>query len=314
MKKICVIGSLNVDLVGQMETLPRRGETIQTDSFDQLFGGKGANQAVALGKLGADVRMVGLLGDLLSGGTYLEALDRSGVQREAVSVLPGQYPGIAYVAVEKSGSNMLFPYPGTNALVSPTYVDAHWESFSACDIFLFQQEIPPQTNLHAMKRLTGHPGKTVILDPAPAVPMTAACLPYADIVTPNETELELISGLRADSEDGIRAACAALHEKGARLVIAKAGGQGAYVSERDRFTFTPAFSVTAVDTTAAGDSFNAGLAFGLAKGLDLTACVTVGHAVAGLSVTGMGAQSAMPDLATLQAFLQDKRPDVAALL
>ena len=314
MKKICVIGSLNIDIIGTTDTLPRLGETVRSNSFDMLFGGKGANQAVALGKLGADVRMAGLLGERSFGMDYPGALAQNGVNKDMLEVVCGETSGIAYIAVDGAGNNMLFAYPGANAKVTPAYIDECWERIAECDIFLLQQEIPVQTNLHVMRRLAGLSGKLVILDPAPAVGTPEECLRYADIITPNETELEAISGVCPDSAQAYREACAKLHARGAKTVVAKAGKHGAYVSKGDAFDFYAAFPVDAVDATAAGDTFNAGLAFGLANGLDISTGVVIGHAAAGLSVTGLGAQSAMPDFAAVKAFLRERSPETAKLL
>lgn len=305
MKKICVIGSLNIDMAARTARFPARGETLPVDAFEVFVGGgKGANQAVAAGRLGADVRMVGRLGDRFFGAEYAAVLDANGVRRDAVDLIAGEYPGVAYIAVDAAGDNRIFVYPGANACVTPAYIDEHWARIADADVFLFQQEIPAAANLHAMRRIKEIPGKTVILDPAPAGGFAPESLAYADLVTPNETELAQITGLRPESADGHRAACQRLHALGAGAVVAKTGARGAYLSVRDGgFTAIPGFRVAVVDTTAAGDSFNAGLAWGLSAGLALPDAVRLGHAVAALSTTRFGAQTAMPDRAALLAFL-----------
>jgi ribokinase len=305
LKKICVIGSFNIDMSVKVPELPKRGETVLLDRFELLIGGgKGANQAIALGRLGADVCMTGLLGDRFFGANYLQVLEQNGVFHDMVEVIENEYPGIAYVAVDNHGDNLLFVYSGANAHVTPAYVEKHWNKIAVAEVFLFQQEIPRETNLYSMKKLAGQ-GKTIILDPAPAGDFTPELLEYTDIITPNEVELSMISGIGNVGGDveSCKKACYALREMGAKTIVAKIGGNGAYISTGDTFQHIPAFKVKAVDTTAAGDSFNAGLAFGIAAGRTLEESVVLGHAVAGISTTQFGAQSAMPDTQTVRTFL-----------
>lgn len=312
MKKICVIGSHNIDMSVKMDRLPQTGETVLTDSFELFVGGgKGGNQAVAAGRLGADVRMVGLLGDLFYGAEYLKVLAENGVRHDTVGLLENEYPGVAYVAVNEEGHNLLFVYSGSNMKVTAEYVEQHWDVISACDIFLFQQEIPHATNLYAMRRLKASGDKLVILDPAPATGFLPEYLELADIITPNEVEMEMISGIAVRSEETFREACNKLHGLGAKTVVAKAGRKGAYLSESGRFTAIPTYDVKVVDTTAAGDSFNAGMAYGLSLGLDLRQSIRIGHAVASVSTTRQGAQTAMPDGAGLIAFLRENDSTLA---
>lgn len=306
MARICVIGSLNIDIMSAMKRFPALGETVFVDAFDlQVGGGKGANQAVALGRLGAQVMMVGKLGDRFYGPEYLETLAKNGVSCEAVELVPGAFPGAAFVAVDGNKDNLLFVYPGANALVDRAQIDRHWEAVSSCDVILFQLEIPMDTNRYAMKALRDA-GKTIILDPAPAAPIDDDMLSWADYLTPNETELAALSGLPAGSEDEIVSASRALIRRGARTVIAKAGKRGAYVVNGEGSTAVPGFAVDTVDPTAAGDSFNAGLALALAEGKPLTEAVRFANAVAAISTTAFGAQGAMPERATVDAFLNSR--------
>lgn len=313
MKKIAVVGSFNIDLSAKAPRFPERGETVLVDDFGLFVGGgKGANQAVAAGRLGADVRMVGRLGDRFFGREYLAVLDENNVNRDAVDVIPDEYPGVAYVAVDGAGDNLLFVYPGANRQVTPAFVDRHWLHLAAADLFLLQQEIPAETNLHVLRRLRALPDKTVILDPAPAGGFVPESLAYVDLVTPNETEFAQITGERPRTDEDYRRACQYFHRMGVAAVVAKTGARGAFLSTREGlFVDIPAFSVKVVDTTAAGDSFNAGLAFALSIGFELPDAVRLGHAVAGLSTTRLGAQSAMPDLPTLLDFLDGRDPALA---
>ncbi len=307
MKKICVIGSFNIDMFGGVDSFPAVGETVFTTSFDLFVGGgKGANQAVALGRLGADVRMVGMLGDRFYGPEYLDVLRTNGVQSDTVEVVPGMFPGAAFVAVDKKGDNILFVHSGANLLVSVDFIRRHWERIAACDIFLLQLEIPFATNLHAARELK-RLGKTVILDPAPARRYTDEIFPFVDFATPNEVELAQLAGMEVDREDSIARAAGTLLDRGVKTVIAKLGKRGAYIVTPGGLTHVPAYAVEAVDPTAAGDSFNAGFALALAEGRGLPESVDFANAVAGLSTTSLGAQNAMPTREQVGEFLKTAR-------
>lgn len=306
MKKICVIGSFNIDIVTSVDRFPVVGETISSKSFDIFIGGgKGANQAVALGKLGADVMIAGKLGDKFYGPEYMEMIKKNNVNCDAVILEKDQFPGIAIIAVDGNSDNIIFAYPGANALVDIEYINQKWEMISSCDCFLFQFEIPLETNIYAMKKLR-EMGKTIILDPAPAKVFPDEVYRCVDFVTPNEVELQMLTGIHVKKESDFKAAAEKLLEKGARMVIAKAGKNGAYIVGSDEFTHVPGFKVKAVDTTAAGDSFNAGFAFALCEGKSLYDSVRFANAVAGLSTTGLGAQSAMPTIDEVNNFLSEQ--------
>ncbi|MEZ0537582.1 ribokinase [Caldicellulosiruptoraceae bacterium PP1] len=305
MKKICVIGSLNIDIVTSIEGLPKIGETIFSKTFDVFVGGgKGANQAVALGKLGADVRMVGRLGSLFYGPEYLEVLKKYNIKCDTVEILEDIYPGIAVVTVVSGGNNMIYVYPGANQMVNEEYIDKIWNKITECDIFLFQMEIPLGTTLYTIKKLK-QLEKTIILDPAPAVVWRDEILSYVDYITPNEVELATLAQtpILIRPEDYYTAG-QKLIEKGANIVIAKAGEKGSFIIGENIFEHIPAFKVKPIDTTAAGDSFNAGFAYALANGTDnLFDCVRFANAVGALSTTAIGAQTAMPTLEKVYEFL-----------
>jgi ribokinase len=303
MKKICVIGSFNVDMICLMDNFPGVGETVLTNTFDLLVGGgKGANQAVALGRLGADVRMVGMLGDKFYGPEYLQVLADNGVKNDTVGMKKGEYPGIAFVGVNKNTDNQLYVYSGANKKVTPEFIDENWGKISSCHIFLLQFEIPYETNLYVAKKLHGL-GKIVILDPAPAVGFTHEIFKYVDYATPNEVELGQIVGMKVESHEDFRAAGEKLLAMGTGTIIAKAGKKGAYIIKQGEMTHYPPIDVVPVDPTAAGDSFNAGFAYGLSRGLSEAGCAALANGVAGLAVTKVGAQSGMPTLDELKDFI-----------
>ncbi|GCE27284.1 ribokinase [Dictyobacter alpinus] len=303
MKKICVIGSFNIDIITTTDRLPTVGETVFSNTFDVFVGGgKGGNQAVALGKLGADVRMIGKLGDRFYGPSYLEVLKAHHIHCDSVEIEKDMFPGTAVVAVDKHGDNLLFVYSGANEKVDIPMIERHWEAIAACDIFLFQLEIPLETNLYAMKKLKALK-KTLILDPAPTTYYHKDMLEYVDYVTPNETELAQLTGIAIEHPDDFQTASLFLVGKGASTVIAKAGKHGAYLCTAASFEHIKGYTVNVVDTTAAGDSFNAGFAYALAQGESTLASIKFANAVAALSTTVVGAQNGMPTLEQVRAFL-----------
>lgn len=306
MKKICVIGSMNIDVLTSVDRFPAVGETVPSHTFD-IFpgGGKGGNQAVALGKLGADVRMVGRLGDKFYGPDYHKALIDNQVKADTVEVVPDAFPGTAIVAVDRNSDNIIFAYPGTNGMVDVPYLEAHWDTIKDCDFFLFQLEIPLETNLYAVAALRDLK-KTIILDPAPARALPAEIYQNVDYLTPNETELMTLSGRPVNTDAEMRSAGTVLLHQGVRTIIAKAGKRGAYIITQHDFVHIPGYKVKAVDPTAAGDSFNAGFAYALAHGKTVYDSVRFANAVGALSTTALGAQSAMPSLSQVMNFIQEQ--------
>ncbi len=303
MQKIAVIGSMNVDLVSRVPRFLMPGETLRGLDFQVFTGGKGGNQAVAASRLLPDVMMLGKLGDDQNGAIYHRALYDSGIDDRCVETVPGVVNGTTVIEVaDDTGDNRIIYFPGANLLVDRAQIDAHWERLLACDVFLFQLEIPLDTVAYAAQKLHDA-GKTVILDPAPAVPLEAALLASIDYITPNETELALLTGLDTTGRERLIKAAQRLHQMGAGAVIAKAGADGAYYVRGDEVIHAPGFKVATVDTTAAGDSFNAGFAASLCRGLDLPQALRYANAVAALSTTGAGAQGAMPSHEAVIAFL-----------
>ncbi len=306
MNKICVIGSFNIDVVTSVDRFPTVGETVPSHTFDIFVGGgKGGNQAVALGKLGADVRMVGKLGDKFYGPDYLAVLEENHVNCDSVVIEKDAFPGTAIVAVDKNSDNILFAFPGTNGMVDTAFIKQQWDSIRICDYFLFQLEIPLETNLYAMQELRKLK-KTIVFDPAPARELPEEIYRYVDFITPNETELMTLSGMPVDSTDDFRAAGESLIKKGVRTIIAKAGKRGAYIITDQEFTHVPGYKVKAIDPTAAGDSFNAGFTFALAEGRSIYESVRFANAVGALSTTALGAQSAMPTFTQVSEFIKNQ--------
>lgn len=301
MKKCAVIGSINMDMVLSVPRFPAAGETLTGGNFQTVPGGKGANQAVALGRLGAPVRMAGRVGDDAFGRRYLDHFRKNGVDVRAVDAVAGTATGVADILVNAAGENCIVIAPGANGLCDLEWLDRALEATADCEIFLLQLEIPLDTVAEAVRQLRKM-GKTILLDPAPAVPLPEDVLSAVDFLTPNETELKTVtSGLPEDA--GIEERVRHLVGGSGRVVVHKRGADGAYIGTRDGIEHVPGFSVRAVDTTAAGDTFNAGLAAGLAMGWPLRDAVRLANAAGALAVTAYGAQEGMPSLEQAQALM-----------
>ena len=312
MKKLVVIGSINMDVVTRVERFPMPGETLTGISFSTIPGGKGANQAVALGRLGMPVRMAGCVGDDAFGESYLRNFAENGVDTSLVRVRKGQTTGTATIEVNAEGENHIVVVPAANGECDMEWLEEILPAVADGDLFLLQHEIPLPVVHEAIRRLHAM-GKTVVLDPAPAAAVPEDVLAMVDYITPNESELRAITpalGAEADAPARVRY----LLDMGVGCVINKSGGDGAYVAARGaQVVHVPGFRVKVVDTTAAGDTFNAGFAAGLALGLSLEEAVKVGHASAALSVTAFGAQGGMPHREQLLTLLGEEWREKLAL-
>ncbi len=303
MKKICVLGSINMDLVTQTHAFPGPGQTVNGTEFHTFPGGKGANQAVAAGRLGADVTFLGKVGTDSFGDMSLAALHEAGVDTSYIEK-EDTSTGIAAITVNAQGENTIICVPGANGLVDVLYVHRNKKAIDDADILMLQLEVPLET-VEWAAAYAAERGKTVILDPAPARSLPQRLLSSSSIVTPNESELGIIAEAAMTDEDSVRKAADTLMAQGVGTVVHKCGGKGAYLLTGDKTLLVPGFKVAAVDTTAAGDSFNAGLAVSLAKGHSLEESIRYGNAVGAMSVTKMGAQSAMPTAAEVSQFINN---------
>jgi ribokinase len=292
--RICVVGSLNMDLVFQTERFPRPGETVTGAAFATYPGGKGANQAVAAARLGAHVAMIGRVGDDAFGRALLAGLQSDGVDAGGVIVDPGAPTGIAGITVSPGGENTIVVAPGANHALRPRDVDAERARITEAELLMLQMEIPLDTMLWAA-RAARDAGIPVMLDPAPARPLPPELFSIVDILLPNEGEAAALAGAPiAGAVDGQRAA-AELAARGPAWVVVKLGALGAaYAERRGRSGFFPAVPVASVDTTAAGDAFAGALAVARAEGGDLRGSVRFAARAAALKVTRHGAQAGMP--------------------
>ena len=309
MKKILVIGSMNMDFVTDVPHMPAVGETILAQGLEFVPGGKGANQAFAMGRLGGDVAMLGAVGADTYGERLCENLARAGVDVSQVRRCQEAATSIAVIGVTPQGDNSIIVLPGANRTVDRAYLEEHRGLLEDCDILAMQLEIPLDTVLYAAKEAKAL-GKTVVLDPAPAVPdLPEELYPCLDLIKPNETELSILTG-RPFSLETLGDSARLLRQRGARNVLVTLGAEGSYLLEEDgRETRIPGDkTVQAVDTTAAGDSYLAGVCVALSQGKDLPQAAALASAVASLVVTRRGAQTSIPDREEAQALLQQLDP------
>ncbi len=290
-----------MDLVTRAPRLPKGGETLIGESFTTVSGGKGANQAVAAARLGAQVSMIGCVGSDAYGEALRGALLAEQIDCQAVSTVEGS-SGVALIVVDDSSQNSIVIVPGANGALTAEAIDRFDSVIRAADVLICQLEVPDASVGHALKR-GRELGKTVILNPAPASrPLPADWYASIDYLIPNESEASALSGLSVDSLETAQAAATRLIALGAGKVIITLGAQGSLFADGLRFEHFPAPAVKAVDTTAAGDTFVGGFAAALAAGNDEAQAIRFGQVAAALSVTRAGAQPSIPALSDVQAF------------
>ncbi len=306
-KRLVVVGSINLDLVSVAPRIPLAGETLTGASFASFPGGKGANQAVAAARLGTQVSMIGKVGNDSFGAELRANLESAGADTTAVEAASTS-SGIAQIITAANGENVIVVIPGANAQVSPSYVEKHLDMIRSAGIVLAQLEIPLET-VEFLASVTRKEGIPLVLDPAPARPLSASLLACVDWLTPNESETCSLLGLKSQDlpENELPNIAATLLQRGSRNVILKLGQRGCYLALADgRRISLPAYQVRAIDSTAAGDAFNGAFASALLEGHDPLRSASWASAVAAISVTRRGAQPSMPTRAEVQAFLSDR--------
>jgi ribokinase len=300
--RIAVVGSTNTDMVAKAERLPRPGETVIGSSFVTVAGGKGANQAVAAARLGAEVTFIGAVGDDAMGAEAVAGLAAEGIDVTHVVTLPGQASGVALILVDNRGQNSIMVAPGANMALMPKHIDRAGAAIAAADVVVLQCETPLATVQHAAALARMH-GVRVILNPAPAQSVPAALLQSVDLLTPNENEADALLGKpgAAESDPG-RAAAMLAALAGCRVIITL-GVLGAVACQGSDIARIAPRRVDAVDATAAGDCFTGALAVGLAEGLSLLDAAAQATLAASISVTRLGAQCSLPTRAEVEACL-----------
>jgi ribokinase len=292
-KKILIVGSSNTDMVIKTHNFPAPGETILGGRFLMNAGGKGANQAVAAARLGGMVTFVGKIGDDIFGKQAVQQLEDEGINVDFVAVDPENPSGVALITVDKKGENSIVVAPGSNGTLSPADFDKALAELNDSEFVLMQLEIPIPT-VEYIARIAVQKQKKVILNPAPAAKLSDELLQNLYIITPNETEAELLTQIKVTDEQSALKAAEALHEKGVEIVIITMGAAGAFLLINGESEIIHAPKVEAVDTTAAGDTFNGALVVALSEGKSIQESISFANRAASISVTRIGAQSSVP--------------------
>ena len=306
MPRVSVIGSANVDFTMALARLPRPGETVQGGSLLVNHGGKGANQAVAARRLGGEVRLIGCVGQDGSGARIRESLEALGIGVDSLMTVPDAATGTALIFVDVEGRNAIGVAPGANARLSVEMAHAHEASIPWSQALLCQLEVPLDVVRWGLETARRH-GVTSILNPAPARELPDEVLRLVSYLTPNEVEAGMLSGVEVSDLESARDAAVVLVGRGVEHVVITLGGRGALACDQRGAAHFPAFPVTAVDTTGAGDAFNGALAVGLAAGGSLEQAIPLAGAAAALACTRRGAQDALPEREEVERFLQSLR-------
>ncbi|MBD2441465.1 ribokinase [Nostoc sp. FACHB-110] len=303
---IIIFGSINIDLVATAPQLPIKGETLLGKNFVKVPGGKGANQAVALAKLGIPTHIVGRVGTQGFGTELIDHLQAAGVQTHHIFVDETVSSGVAIIIVDDAGENQIVVIPGANGQINQADVDRLSGLLPTAKALLLQLEIPLDAVI-AAAAAAKKANVQVILDPAPAKShLPAELYPLVDIITPNEVETAQLVGFPIDSEDTAAKAAEVLLQRGVKCAIVKMGAKGVVCATQQETFFVPAFAVQAVDTVAAGDAFNGGLAAALYTELPLHQAVVWGAAAGALAATKLGAQTSLPDRLTFDTFIKQR--------
>jgi ribokinase len=302
MSKLVVVGSSNTDMIIQVPSIPRPGETILGSTFQTAPGGKGANQAVAAARAGCDVALLACVGDDMFGREALAGFSTDGIDCEHVVIDPTAPSGVAQIFVAADGENSIGVASGANACLTPIHVEQSASMIEAANTILLQLETPLETVMRAAE-IGAAAGCRVILNPAPARELPVKLYPLLNIISPNETEAELLTGIAVKDENSAVAAATSLHDRGVDTVLITLGASGVFLSTGASSKIVPAYVVDVVDTTAAGDVFNGNLAAALCQGRQLEDALVYAQAAAALSVQCLGAQPSAPTRSAIDTFL-----------
>lgn len=303
---LVVLGSINADHILNLNSFPTPGETVTGSHYQVAFGGKGANQAVAAGRSGANIAFIACTGDDDIGERVRKQLASDNIDIAPVSVISGEATGVALIFVNAEGENVIAIHAGANAALSPALVEAQHDRIAQASALLMQLESPIESVLAAAKIARRH-NTTVALNPAPARELPDELLSLVDIITPNETEAEKLTGIRVENDEDAAKAALALHAKGIHTVLITLGSRGVWASVNGEGHRVPGFKVDAVDTIAAGDTFNGALITALLEEIPLPEAIRFAHAAAAIAVTRKGAQPSVPWREEIEAFLGQQR-------
>jgi len=303
-KTIIVVGSSNTDMIIQLDRIPRPGETILGGEFTSAAGGKGANQAVGAARAGGQVTFIARVGQDMFGDQAVAGFTKEGINADHVTRDPSRPSGVALIFVAKDGENSIAVAGGANGELSPADVKEAANLFAGAGMLVMQLETPLVT-VQAAADLAAKAGVRVILNPAPARAIPDQLLKKVSIITPNETEAELLTGIKVDSEAAASNAADKLLARGVKTAIITLGSRGAFVAGDGVGKLVPGFKVKAVDTTAAGDTFNGALAVALVEGKTLENSVRFANAAAAISVTRLGAQTSVPTRREIEELLKN---------
>jgi ribokinase len=303
--KIAVVGSLNMDLVVRAPHMPVPGETVIGSDFRTILGGKGANQAVAAARLGAEVTMIGRVGDDDFGRAQLRNLGELNVDTSRVNVDPEAATGIALITLDASGQNSIVLAPGANMRLTREDINAARGAIVQSDVLVLQLESPLEVVAYAID-IAHAAGVEVILNPAPAQPLPEETLAKLDYLIPNESETALLTGIEVTDINSAGEAAERLRGEGVGIVILTLGDRGAFLVSAEGSLHVPGYEVEVVDTTAAGDAFVGGFAVALAEGHELAGAVHFANAAGALAVTKLGAQPSLPTRQAVEEFMRGK--------
>jgi ribokinase len=302
---LVVLGSINADHILNLESFPAPGETVTGSQYQVAFGGKGANQAVAAGRSGANIAFIACTGDDDTGERVRKQLASDNIDIAPVSVVAGESTGVALIFVNAEGENVIGIHAGANAALTTERVEAQRAIIAGAEALLMQLESPVESVL-AAANIAHENHTTVVLNPAPARVLSDELLALVDIITPNETEAEKLTGIRVENDDDAARAARALHDKGIGTVIITLGSRGVWVSVNGEGRRVPGFKVKAIDTIAAGDTFNGALVTALLEGKSMDDAIRFAHAAAAIAVTRKGAQPSVPWRKEIDEFLSQQ--------
>ncbi|AIW21719.1 ribokinase [Vibrio coralliilyticus] len=303
MNKLVVLGSVNADHVLQVPSFPRPGETLHGRNYQVIPGGKGANQAVAAARLNADTGFIACVGDDAFGINIRENFKMDNINIAGVKMQPNCPTGIAMIQVAESGENSICISAEANAKLTEDAIEVDLERIRQANYLLMQLETP-MCGIEKAAQVAKASRTNIILNPAPARELSDELLACIDVITPNETEAEVLTGVTVTDNESAQEAANALHRKGIEIVLITLGAKGVWLSQNGRGELIPGFRVEATDTTAAGDTFNGALVTGLLEDLPLESAIKFAHAAAAISVTRFGAQTSIPSRDEVDAFLE----------